>query len=181
MIVETPWNHAVLIIGGDGTVQESTLSGKEITTEAVNQLGFTGVAGVTFDFKIQKLRLWGLQTSRPIRLLVFGFDNTNSADGGSLAVLEDWPDKMHFARIGYEFPRSVQNIVYSSDSTNKFCTVDTSAKCPWLLYLDVLWRGNKFTAISQKPRFRYQYGGTQDDASSSFSLVSLNSGLPSPS
>lgn len=179
-IVEVPWNQVTLQVAGDGTADETTLAAKDLVVYLKRQLGFKNI-DATFDMRLTKVRLWTLKTDRPIRLSIFGFDNTSLPGAGAIVVLEAWPSKIAFARVGYEFPRNLRNIVWSSDSTSKFCTVDNSAQTPWLLYIDLLWRCNNFIPIGLSARFTAMYDDKRNDeekvseCSSSFSLLSLKS------
>lgn len=175
-IVEVPWNQVTLQVGGDGTQDETVLAAKDIVANLKSQLGLKNL-DATFDMRITKVRVWSLKNNRPIRLSIFGFDNTNLPSGGAIVVLEAWPSTIAFARAGYEFPRNLRNIVWSSDSTSKFCTVDNSAKTPWLLYIDLLWRCNNMTPIGLSALYSLSknenHEKEEDDCSSNFSLLSL--------
>lgn len=156
-IVEVPWNQVTLQVGGDGSQDETVLAAKDIVANLKSQLGFKKLEA-TFDIRITKVRLWSLKNNRPIRLSIFGFDNTDLPSGGAITVLEAWPSTIAFARVGYEFPRNLRNIVWSSDSTSKFCTIDNSAHTPWLLYLDILWRCNTLVPIGLSARYQHLCG-----------------------
>lgn len=175
-IVEVPWNQVTLQVGGDGTKDETVLSAKDLVIYLKRQLGFKDIE-VSFDMRITKVRLWTLKNNRPIRLSIFGFDNTAIKTGGAIVILEAWPSTIAFARVGYEFPRNLRNIVWSSDSDSKFCIVDNSAQTPWLLYIDLLWRANNLVPIGFSALYSLSKNENQnkeeDDCSSNFSELSL--------
>lgn len=137
-----------------GHVGDLVVQGKMLRDPVQSQAGFKGVEGVTLDFRIQKIRLWGLSTARPVRLTVYGWNNTALAGGGALAVVEDWPGKVSFPSVGYVLPTAMNQIVLSSDSTDKVFAVDVAKDVPWLAYIDLLWRGNKYSSIEDHPRAR---------------------------
>lgn len=176
MIVATPWNQMTLNVGLLG---DQNVSARMITPVILTQAGLTG-STATLDFRICKMRFWCLKVDRPMVVRIFGFDNTNEADGGALATLEDWPGRISFAAIGYEPPTAYRECVYSTDSTAKLFSIDVGKNNPWIAYLDILWRGNKYTPLADRVRTRLQY--PQDDAStsSSFSSLTLGSGASTP-
>lgn len=149
-VVDTPWNSLVLQFSGDG---DTTVTAKKLFPLLTNQAGFTGASGLGIDIRIQSVRVWSLVAGQPVRLSCFGFDNTSSSTGGALCVLDDWPGRLSYAAVGYEFPSSVQNIVYSEDSASKICTIDLGAKNNFLAYFNVLWRGNKYNPFQLTARY----------------------------
>lgn len=163
-IVDTPWNQVTLVLGGKG---DKMIKGPDIHSVIIAQCGFTGAKDIKFDFKFVKVRLWGLQTARPILMRCYGFDNTQLPNAGALCVLSDWPSKLGFPRVGFEFPLSVRNIVYSSDSDLNTIQVEASGDDPWLVYLDVLWRGNQYTPIAITARFQASCSVAPESSSSS--------------
>lgn len=150
-VVETPWNHLVLQLTATGDV---AFTGKLLFPYLLNQAGLTSAQGCGIDMKIQMVRCWNLNPGNPIRASFYGFDNTKSSSGGALAVIDDYPGRLNFAAIGYEFPTSVQNIVYSEDSTAKFVQVDVAPSDQWLSYVNILWRGNKYTPFTSNVRYQ---------------------------
>lgn len=150
-VVDTPWNSMVLQSTGQG---DTTVSGLNLVPLLTVQAGFTAIAGLGFDFRVQSVRVWSLVAGTPIRLSCYGFDNTNSKTGGALCVLDDWPGRLSFAGVGYEFPMSVQNIVYSEDSNLKICQIDVGASNDWLAYFNILWRGNKYKPFAETVRYQ---------------------------
>lgn len=149
-IVDTPWNSMVLQFTGKG---DTTVTGAKLFPLLQAQAGFNAASGVGFDIKIQSVRVWSLTSGMPIRLSCYGFTNTSSAAGGALCIVDDWPSRLAYAAVGYEFPASVQNIVYSQDSDSKICHVDVAASNDFLAYFNILWRGNKPKPFSLTARY----------------------------
>lgn len=160
-----------LIAGFQG---DKDVAGKDLASAILQQAGFTKVS-VTFDFRVLKLRAWALDVDRPIRVLCYGFTNTKTPQGGAIAVLEDWPGKVNFAAVGYEYPSALQNIVLSNDSTDVICSVDVGGSAPWIIYFDILWRGSKYTSVADSVRFRLTRpqppSALPSPSSSSFSII----------
>lgn len=167
-VVETPWNSIILQFTGNG---DKTLTGKKIVSVLQAQTGFTNAVTVGYDMKVRSIRVWSLAAGHPIRASFFGFDNTATADGGALAVLDDYPSPITWAAVGYEFPVSAQNVVYSEDSTAKFCSIDIGGNNGWLAYIDLLWRGNKYTPFTQTARYLASRGGLQMGSPESSAMI----------
>lgn len=160
-IVDTPWNSLCLQLAGTG---DTSIHGKDIAPVLCKQAGF-GALAPPLDFRVQKIRCWCLNAKRPLRMLVYGWDNTNTSQGGALVALDDFPSNVSFAAVGYELPRAVQTIVYSSDSDAKIFEVDVGSSYAWLAYVDVLWRGNTYQSITSTVRSRARDVATVVDLS----------------
>lgn len=168
IITEHPWNTMTLQIGGVG---DAVLTGTSVAPLLQAQAGLGSVTGLTFDFRVHRVRVWSLTKSKPIRLQIYAFDNTSLPTGGCLASIDSWPDQIHYARCGYELPKFAQLTVWSSDSTEKFASVDVGKASAWMGFLDVLWKGNVYTPLTST--VRYQYMAPRDDESLSSSIVNL--------
>lgn len=169
-VVETPWNSLVLQMGGVG---DKVVTCDQLATQLQTQAGFTKASGMTFDYRVHRIRLWGLMLTRPVRLSVWGTTTGADPAAGAMAVLDAWPDRMHFPAIGYEMPRSVSNIVWTSDSKDHVFSVEVSGQDPWLAYLDILWRGNSYTPLTLTARFQTSCLSNAP-VSSAFSNLSLH-------
>lgn len=169
-IVSAPWNHMTVMIAKSG---DQVIKGSDVAPVIITQAGFYGLSALTIDFRVQKARFWCLTVKRPIRVEIYGFDNTSSKQGGAIAVLEDFPSNVAFAAVGYELPAALKNCVYSSDSDAKLFSVDVGAAYSWLGYVDVLWRGNNYTPITQTARYRALYPAEHDDSASSSSFSTI--------
>lgn len=152
MTVDSPWNSMVLQVSFVGPAE---VAGKNIFTPLLKQAGFnTHSTALGVDMKIQSIRIWSLVAGQPIRASFFGFDNTNSAAGGALATIDDYPGRLSYAALGFSFPTSVQNIVYSHDSTAKIFSVELGKSNNWLAYINLLWRGNDYAPFQTSVRYQ---------------------------
>lgn len=167
-VVETPWNSLVLQLGGKG---DTIVTCDKLASVLQTQAGFTKATGMTFDYRVHRIRLWGLALSRPVRLSVWGTDTGVDPAAGAMVVLDAWPDRLHFPAIGYEMPRSVSNIVWTSDSKDRIFSVEVSGDNTWLAYLDILWRGNSYTPFALTARFQATCGDAS--LSAAFSQLSF--------
>ncbi len=138
-ITEVPWNQA--------TVQLGFAADTDMTVSAVwsvlcSQLGlFVSAGGTRNDIagfiRFRKIRIWSLQNSRPVKLLVNDLQSPNQ----ELTALIDWPGQNHFPALGYVWPQTSQTVSFASGSTTTIASIDVSATDPVVAYVDLLWRG----------------------------------------
>lgn len=172
-VVDAPWNSMCVQLGGTA---DTSVSGVELSKVIIAQAGFTGVTGLTIDMRVFKIRCYCLANKRPMRILVFGLDNTRLSAGGAIANIVDYPSQNHYAAVGYEFSAALSQIVLSSDSTDKVFSVEIGNPYAWLAYVDVLWRGNSITPIASTVRSRLtEYQRRLDAMEGAFSNLSISS------
>lgn len=159
-IAGCPWNSGVVKLGD---TKDTVVDGVVLAKALWPSFGFAGLTPPV-DFRVLKIRVWVLASARPVRLSVFGWDNTKIATGGAITVLEAWPGRMEFPAIGYEVSAAYSQIVWSSDSTSQLFAIDVAAANAWLCYVDVLWRGNSYSPVTESVMFRaYRDAAASED------------------
>lgn len=177
-IVDKPWNSAVIQVGNTGD-DDVTIS--DIHKVALSQMGI--VSTQTCEYRVRSVRVWGLSVSRPIRVSFFGFAGN---DKSPLAEQLDWGTTQRFPRIGYSYPASFQLYSFTSSGKSVLFHVDVGKDSagnpiPWLAYVDLLWRSDVSSPVSQSIRVALQFptspsaprASTSHSVESAFSALSL--------
>lgn len=143
--VDKPWNSAVIQLGGTG---DTKVTPKLIVPVIISQMGL--VSTQTLEMRVRNCRVWALDVSgRPLRVSFLGLTVN---DASVLATMEDWGTVQHYPHVGYEWPASVQLYSWSTSQTAIVFSVDVSASVAWLAYLDLLWRSDQYTPITETVR-----------------------------
>jgi hypothetical protein len=126
-----------------------------LETDLKSQLAISVTASGILNFKILHQKIWfdtsGVITpAQPLSGVEGSFNNLTpvTANTGALKVINDFPSNVQFAKIGYQWPTSQQNLVLRSDLGGKIITAiyvtspNATDKKELIIYTHVLWMCN---------------------------------------
>lgn len=146
-ITQAPWYNLVCtqqVTTPKDSPYELTYEISAIWTAAQLQLGF-GDAKVLAELRFRRVEVWQVSDSSSAGVALFVYDVSDVTPNTRLfARVEDHCAKNQWARCGYEWPRSIQNITCESASTAPVFAV-RSSQASQSIYTRVtlLWRATK--------------------------------------
>jgi len=153
-IVEVPWNTITLTFEQD--VPQASLV--VVTLNSIdNALRILYPNALPYFYRLRSARVWEL-SNQSISANFYSLESF-SPISVSISQQDDTPGKNHWARAGYIWPRSHQNIVLNN-TDQPILGISTTSTANLLIHVDILWRSNVSQlpppAIMQlKPKFRF--------------------------
>lgn len=145
-ISPTPWFQMTLSMQFVSGTTEKRISVTDIIASLKRQLN-TSTADKLL-IRVQRAKVWCMAHGVPIQVLFYDLHIDESQ--WHIDVLEDWPTFNQMARVGYEWPISMQNIVlHGANNQNVFATFANTDNSTCVAYIYLLWR---FASV-QKPTF----------------------------
>lgn len=160
-----PWNQAVIVLRGTGDKLWTSLG---ISNVAREQLGlYTGTTTKSFiniQLRYRSVRVWARTAAS--ELILNTYDLHSEGSGDILKSQYNISGAAQYARLGYEWPASQQNISYESTSSNvNIFAIESTSTTSWLSYLYLEWKGWGFVLTGSR-----LFGDTVDIPPSTSSL-----------
>jgi len=132
-IIRNPWNNYTLSMGG---TKDTKISIALISTAMKDAWGFDLATSQKLIYRFFSVRIWCITATRPIKASFFSLVGEAARD-----VQSDFPTRLNFARIGYRWPVSMQQVVFGTGVLNddEIFTVDVSSDANWIAYLQLCW------------------------------------------
>jgi len=153
-IVEVPWNTITLTF--KASVPEASLV--VVTLASIDSaLRILYPSTLPYFYRIRSARIWEL-SNQSISTNFYSLESFEPINV-SLSQQDDTPGKNHWARTGYVWPRSHQNIVLNNTDL-PVLGISTSSTANILIHVDVLWRSNLSelpapNKVQPQPHFRF--------------------------
>lgn len=131
-VVELPWNTITLTFEpdvGTGTSFELTIADVYVA------LGEFYAPTANYEIRILEARLWEISG----KAMGVDFLTLDTPTGATLKTQDDIPGRNHWARCGFVWPRSHQNLPLFEDET-AIIRVTAPADSDILIHLNILWR-----------------------------------------
>lgn len=144
-ISQAPWNSLVVtrsVSTPDKTPYLSEYKISDIWTAAQIQMGF-GTSTILAELRFQKVEVWAVNDAGSTAVALFVYDVSDVAPNTRLfSRQEDHCGRNQWARCGYEWPRSIQNITCESASQAPVFDVSSAAATTGIYSrVHLLWRG----------------------------------------
>jgi len=140
--VSVPWNSITLMTQISGVTSSQTITPSNVASFLVQQGAHP--TGSDVEIRILSASVYNL-SGGPVVSQFYDLDDVarpTTAAVQPLSVLRDFPGRNRWAHISYQWPRSHQNIVMDTSSTNTIFefTSGLTTATDFVIKISVLWR-----------------------------------------
>lgn len=130
-IVQLPWNNLTLTFSANSSASLTVAN-------VLTALQSIYPSDANYQIQIKSARLWET-TGVPLACAFFSLDNSNP---GELKHQDDFQARNQWARVGYIWPRSHQNLTlnFSSSAELQILQVNSSSSAAIVLHLEITWK-----------------------------------------
>lgn len=140
-VIDVPWNTLTINYGGTASAGYTNYRASTLVATLAAQLSITTPDTHQLEIRVLSFRAWALTGPR-IGYRAYDYTPRPVQDGNAtvLKEQEDAAAKNHWARVGFIWPASAQNVVLRSEPTPVFDLEVSAAGEDVTVRVNILWR-----------------------------------------